>query len=318
MAPWCKGPFLSCCLPEIPVIRPLALSCLSLSALGAFAGQACAAPIPEPVAAMIDVAARDPAQLTTVAAIARITYPDSIAEIDARVAAIRAGAERQRVATLSDQAFREGWSGQGQAGGSISTGNTEAAGLVVGLDLKKESLRWRHRLNAVVDHQTSNSVQTRERYRVGYEGDYKFSERLYANLLVSWERDPFAGFEGRTSESAGIGYRFLTDGAMTLDADIGVAARQTRFVNAADESTLGGRLGLRYEWKLTPDTVFTEVASTYLDGSGTTVESTTAITTRLSGKLSGRASLNVRYDSDPPIPREATDTATQFSLVYGF
>ena len=300
------------------MIRLLAVCTLPVAGLAALAGQARAAPIPEPVVAMIEASADNPDHLTTIARIARITNPDSIAEIDARVAAIRAATEERRVATLSGQAFREGWSGQGQAGGALSTGNAEDTGLVLGVDLKKESLLWRHRLNAVVDHKTSNSVQTRERYAVGYQGDYKISERLYANLLVGWERDPFAGFEGRTSESVGVGYRFLTGPTMTLDADIGVAARQTRFLATGDESTVGARLGLRYEWTLSPDTVFTEVASAYLDGSGATVESTTAITTRLSGALSGRASLNVRHETDPPVAREPTDTATRFSLVYGF
>ena len=226
------------------MIRLLAVCALPVAGLAALAGQARAAPIPEPVVAMIEASADNPDHLTTIARIARITNPDSIAEIDARVAAIRAATEERRVATLSGQAFREGWSG--------------------------------------------------------------------------WERDPFAGFEGRTSESVGVGYRFLTGPTMTLDADIGVAARQTRFLATGDESTVGARLGLRYEWTLSPDTVFTEVASAYLDGSGTTVESTTAITTRLSGALSGRASLNVRHETDPPVAREPTDTATRFSLVYGF
>jgi putative salt-induced outer membrane protein len=287
-------------------------------AFAAPAASALAAPIPAPVEAMIDAAAGDPGQLKTVSEIAKQTNPDSVAEIDARVAAIKARAAEARQAELADQDFMEGWSGQGQAGGSFTTGNTEETGVVLGLNLKKESLNWRHRLNAVVDYKTSNNIQTRERYFVGYEGDYRITDRLYSNLLVSWEKDPFAGVDSRFSESLGIGYRVLKSPAMNLDLDAGIAARQTRYMVKADDSTVGARAGMRYEWRLNPDLIFSQIASVYVDSSSNTLDSTTALTTKLSGALSGRASFNVRYESDPPAARETTDTSTRFSLVYAF
>lgn len=298
--------------------RALALIPVALVALVLTAGEALAAPIPGPVEAMIDAAASDPVKLKVVSDVAKQTNPDSVAEIDAKLAGLKAEAEARRVAKLSNQGLLEGWSGQGQAGGFISSGNTEETGLVLGMDLKKESLSWRHRINALVDYKTSNSIQTRERYFVGYEGDYKINDRLYTNLLLSWEKDPFAGFEHRFSESVGLGYSLIKTPTMKLDVDAGLAARQTRLVIGGDENSYGGRAGARYEWKLTPTTIFSEVASGYFDDSGNTLESTTAITTKLSGALSGRASFNVRYESDPPPARETTDTTTRFSLVYSF
>ena len=94
--------------------------------------------------------------------------------------------------------------------------------------------------------------------------------------------------------------------------DVGV------IVPGGDESTLGARLGSRYEWKLSSDSVFTNISSAYLDCRSNTVESAFAVTTKLIGHLSWRGSLNVRYESAPPPPREQLDTLTRRSLVYAF
>ncbi len=56
----------------------------------------------------------------------------------------------------------------------------------------------------------------------------------------------------------------------------------------------------------------------YLEDLSNSLESTTALTTRLTGSLAARFSVNVRYESDPPLGREQTDTTTRASLVYSF
>ncbi|MBN9318189.1 MAG: DUF481 domain-containing protein [Caulobacterales bacterium] len=306
-----------------------ALLAFSLPALALTAGHALAAPIPPPVRDMIEAAGDDPAKLNVVAEIARKTNPDARAEIDALVAFIRDDAEKVRVATLSSYTLRQGWTGQGEAGGSLATGNTDESGITVGLNLNKETVTRRHRLTALVDSKTAGGVQTTERYSAGYQGDFKFTERTYSNVLVGWERDPFAGLDRRFSESLGVGYRLLQGGPMTLDVDVGVAARQTHYADGAAnefgvvvpggrETSVGARLGARYEWKLSSDSVLTNIASAYLDSQSNTVESATAITTKLIGHLSWRGSFNVRYESAPPPPREQLDTLTRLSLVYAF
>ena len=43
-----------------------------------------------------------------------------------------------------------------------------------------------------------------------------------------------------------------------------------------------------------------------------------AVTSKLIGNLSGRASFNVRYNSNPPDDIRSTDTLSKLSLVYEF
>lgn len=294
-------------------------------ALAAPAG-ALADPIPASVAAMIEAAAKDPAKLKVVADLAKQTQPASAAEIDARVAEITAAAEAARIERLSSQGFLEGWTGEGEAGGFVSTGNAEESGVALGLGLKKESLKWRHRIDAVADTREADGVRTKERYFAGYEGNYKITDRLYAVGALSWEKDIFAGVERRFSESLGLGYRVIDQKALRLDVDGSLAARQTDYVRPAvsipgrdySESTLGGRAGGRLVWDISATTSLSEVAVAYFDSSSNTLESTTALTTRLSGALAARLSFNIRNESNPQPGREQTDTTTRASLVYSF
>jgi putative salt-induced outer membrane protein len=301
------------------------LTAAALLVLGAPTA-ALAEPIPAGVAAMIEAASKDPAKLKVVADIAKQTHPGSAAEIDARVGEIAAAAEAARVEKLSSQTFFEGWTGEGEAGGFISTGNAEETGVAVGLGLKKESLKWRHRVDAIADYKSTDGTTTKERYFLGYEGNYKFTDRLYAVGAVSWEKDAFAGIDTRFSESLGLGYRVIDRKDLFLDVDASVAARQVEYVKPAisvpgkdySESTIGGRLGGRLVWEINENTSLSEVAVAYFDSQSNTIESTTALTTRLSGALAARASFNIRTESDPPLGREQTDTTTRAALVYSF
>lgn len=302
------------------------LTAVALLAALAAPAVAAADPIPAGIASMIEAAAKDPAKLKVVADIAKQTNPASAAEIDARVAEINAAAEAARIEKLSSQTFLEGWTGQGEAGGFVSTGNAEESGLALGLGLKKESLKWRHRVDAIADYRETEGVKTKERYFAGYEGNYKITDRLYAVGALSWEKDVFAGIDRRFAESLGIGYRVIDQKTLHLDVDASVAARQTEYVRPQvsipgkdySESTIGGRLGGRLVWDINENTSLSEVAVAYIDSRSNTLESTTALTTRLSGSLAARLSFNIRNESDPPLGREQTDTTTRASLVYSF
>ena len=48
------------------------------------------------------------------------------------------------------------------------------------------------------------------------------------------------------------------------------------------------------------------------------IEDTVAVTSKLIGNLAGRASFNVRFNTDPPADIKGTDTLTKLSIVYEF
>jgi putative salt-induced outer membrane protein len=167
--------------------------------------------IPEPVVKMITEAAKSgsPNTLHTVAGVAKKALPDSTAEIDALVAQFEHHAESERIARLEQQHFFQGWKGEGEIGASKVTGNTDSADVAVGVHLTKDGIKWAHKVNVTADYQYAQGVQSVDKYLIGYEANYKFNASFYSFGLAQWDRDYFAGFNNRMTESFGLGYNVL-------------------------------------------------------------------------------------------------------------
>jgi putative salt-induced outer membrane protein len=287
-----------------------------ITSLAMLASPALAEPIPAAVAAMIDAASPD--QLAAVASVAKKTNPASAAEIDARVAAINAAAAKAREEKLASQGFLEGWSGQGEAGGFISTGNTRNRGVAIGVSLTKESRSWKHSVRGIVDYQEDNGVASRERYFAGYEGNWKFSSRTYALLALSWEKDRFTGFSSRFTQAIGLGYRVVDTPNLTIAVDGGPALRQTRFINGITDNSFAARAGLNAKWQINDMLNFTQAATYYYDNSNNSLLALSQLTAKLNGRLSARFSFQYNNESNPPPGRLNSDTVTRATLVYSF
>ncbi len=294
--------------------------CAAVAAILALApaAPALAAPLPPQVAAMIEAAAGDAAALKAVVDVAKKTNPASVAEIDAMVAAIEARAAAEKQQRIASQGFFEGWDGEGELGAFLTTGNVDDLGLVLALGLRKETTHWRHSVNAAIDYQETNDETSRERFFLGYTGNYKINERLYAYLLLSAERDTFAGFDSRFSQSVGLGYRVIERERLKLDVEGGPALRQTSYIDGEDEFTVSGRIAGNLAWTIAPNATFTQSAEAFIESSNSTFNAVSAVTTKMSDALSLRASFDVRHETDPPLGRKSTDTTTRITVVYDF
>ncbi len=298
-------------------------------ALGVFAAPA-HAELPPSVEAMIREAGRaDTATLVAVVRMAKATNPDDIAAIEALGATFMAtlkkksedaqmAAKAAEEARLSSLGMFDGWSGQGEAGFGVTSGNTDQLNVLLGVRLAREGLKARHKFNAAADYQQTNGRRSQERYSANYGLNYLLDDGLYIAASLGWERDEFAGFSRRFTESIGLGYRAISKPNMTLDIDGGPALRQTRFNNGFSEDDFGARGSLVYRWTIRPGTSFSEDATVVSSGGNTTLISTSALTAKLTRVFSARISFNVQSETDPLPGRKSTDTATRASIVYSF
>lgn len=277
-------------------------------------------PVPPQVADIIKAAADDgdAAELAAAVKAAKKANPASAAEIDAMVGRLQADADAARKARLARQGFFEGWTGQGEVGLANSTGNTRSTDLALGLHFARQGLNWDHALDANVDYQRTNGLETKSRYFAGYNGHYKFDGPLYAVGVLSWEGDRFMGFDSRMTESAGLGYAILDSSDMQLSVEAGPALRQTDFITGGSENSLAGRAAVNYRWEILPSLAFTQSVSYYGESRDSTVISDTGLTANLIGALSARLSYHVQYESSPPLGLQNTDTTSRLTLVYNF
>ena len=136
--------------------------------------------------------------------------------------------------------------------------------------------------------------------------------------MLTYENDRLAGYSLRFAEAIGIGYRLFNAGALRVGLELGPAVRQTHYTDGRDENAFAARVAANLRWKIAPGADLTEAAFVYASSPDTSLKSTTALTAKLIGPLSARASFMISNESDPPSDRKRTDTMTRATLIYSF
>ncbi len=307
------------------------------------AAAACLAPtpalaeIPPDVRAMIDaaIATGDKGKIETVFDLAKQTQPNSAEEIEALAVAWReerAEADRLAAAKKHEEiraaSLLDLWSGEGQIGAFMSTGNSDDTGLSLALKLKREGIDWTHALRMSADYQRSNGVTSREKFLVAYEPRIQMGENLFAYGLAQYERDRFQGFDNRYAVSGGLGYTLIESKSATLAIKAGPAYRVTDRATGPDISRLAALFGADLDWKIADRITFTQDANAVtetganaqliVDSANTTLNLVSGLEFKVNDRLRSRLAYKIDYDSNPGAGAEKTDTLTRFTLVYGF
>jgi len=275
---------------------------------------------------MIDaaIATGDETKVRNVIDLARTTNPDDGAELDTILdsfetqlaASVEAETAAEEEAIRSAGIF-ENWSGQGELGAFMSSGNADNTGVSASLALTKDGINWRHKLAGRADYQRSEGVTTREQYLASYEVNYKITDRLFAFALGQYERDSFQGFSARYAASGGLGYDVLIDGP-TLSVKAGPAWRRTELVGGVTTNDIAGLAALDFDWDIAENLTFTQDASAFIQSGSSTFISDTGLQAAMSDAISVRLSYTVEHDTDPPAGAVRTDTLSRITVIYGF
>lgn len=295
------------------------------------------AELPEGARAMIDaaLATGDKTKVATVLDLARKTWPDDAAEIDAvasafatTLAARQADAEKKREQTIRNAGLFDLWKGEGELGGFQSSGNSNTVGVTAGLKLKREGIDWSHRLRARFDYQRQNGVTSREQLFLAYEPRWQFDENVFAYGLAQYERDQIQGVDARYAISGGLGYQVLDRDGLSLSLKAGPAYRVTDYTDGRKDSRIAALAGLDFDWKMFERLTLTQDASAVaetggeavvlIDGANTSINLVTGLNFVVSDHLRARMSYQLDYDSNPPAGKVSTDTLTRATLIYGF
>jgi putative salt-induced outer membrane protein len=124
-----------------------------------------------------------------------------------------------------------GWSGTGEAGLSVASGNTKAQNLNAKLDLKFNDGEWKDdfyllalRNKANVTDVTTAATRydlTANRYEAGASFGYKFDERSYLVGAGRYEHDEFSPYDYQYILSLGYGYQLLKNASDELAFEVG-------------------------------------------------------------------------------------------------
>ena len=321
--------------------RPKALPALFLIATIGLAMPTYAS-LPDAAKLMITNAVREgePGDMDAVVKMARKSFPEDSAEIDALVVALQspqgipvsATTPAQPAVVAAVEAVQEQkeqaappppkpeikWSGRGDLGGFHTSGNTDSFGVTLGGKLTRKGPSITHQLRVRGDYQESSGKKTREYANAAWQGDWTISDANYALGIVEYERDVLAGIDHRATTSLGLGWRAIDNEAVKLSLEAGPAYRHEWFVAGLEDSTLAGRGALNSSWQMNDKVKLSHDMELVAQDKNNTLRSITALQAKLTGRISSQFSYDLRYQDNPLFGKENTDTITRVGLVYDF
>lgn len=222
------------------------------------------------------------------------------------------------------------WSGKGEAGLVIATGNTETKTANAKLLLANEVDKWKHQFGGAALYASSDPEgTTAQRWEAFEQSDYNFSPRTFWLGAARYEDDEFSGFEYQAVLSTGIGRKFIDTDITKFVGTAGVGYKRFETRDAFDDagvllepgasdSEVVFRGTLDYDHKLTATSSLLDKFVVEAGSDNTFVQNDIALQVKMTNVLALAVGYSVRHNTDPPVGFEKTDTLTTINLVYEF
>ncbi|MFC3052025.1 DUF481 domain-containing protein [Kordiimonas pumila] len=222
------------------------------------------------------------------------------------------------------------WNTKIELGAGSSTGDTDEKAVAAGMSFhRKFGTKWEHDLNLNFDYASSEGDATRQQFETQYEALWYAWDDLFMVNYTELSLDRFSGYDYQLLENIGLGYKvFETERhTLRLEAGPGVRFSKVKAIEATDttpfmpsvmDTEYLGRLSANYKLQISESMVFQDKISTTVGEETTTFANRAEFSAKLNSHLTGKVSLDIGYDSNPPVGTSAWDTATRITLVYGF
>lgn len=213
----------------------------------------------------------------------------------------------------------DGWKGGVELGAAMTSGNSSARSVATAVNMLNDRQKWRHKVGASFGLIRTDGVTTQEAATANYQLDYKWTPRLYNYGLFDYNRDRFGTFRERYLETMGVGYRVLQGESYSLDIEGGAALRQsTPALTMMRENEYGGRVNTVFNWNVSDSFAINNTGSAFVTDARTSLENTVALKTKITERISGKLSFNLKHDTEVPFDTVRTSTETKATLLYSF
>ncbi len=248
----------------------------------------------------------------------------------------------------------EGWSGSGEAGLALASGNTKSQNLNAKLDVKYNDDQWkddfyllalRNKSNVTVTTintattppslvSTTNYDLTANRYETGASAGYKFDDRSYIVGALRYEHDEFSPYQYQYTASIGYGYQVLKNARdeLSFEAGPGYKVVQPSAVNIPNptpppallrvrsdsDSNVVLRGAMNYKHNFNAITSFVDTFLVEAGSGNKFYQNDAGLQVKMSDKLAVKVGYQVRNNSDVQPGFKNTDQLLTTNLVYGF
>jgi len=209
------------------------------------------------------------------------------------------------------------WTGKGDVGVSIATGNSENQAASANLELKNKVDQWQHTVGFAGNYGNDGNVTTAQRWEVRGQTQYEFAERTYAFGAARYEDDRFSQFDYQATLSGGLGYRIIDTDKTKFWVQGGPGYRFAEIRETGEsEDGLIFRGDVGFEHQLTATTKVVDRLLVEAGSDNTYVQNDLGLEVTITGALGLRVGYQVRHNTDVDPGIEKTDTLTTVGLLY--
>lgn len=200
-----------------------------------------------------------------------------------------------------------------------TTGNSETSSGGFKAAFTKEWDPWSLEAEAFFLRAEDEGETTVEHSGASIAGSRDLSERWSITAGLSGEKDRFSGIDLRTVVSAGVKWKMVDGERWTLQSRSALTWTSEAFEgDQPSDDYLGALAGLSSKWQITESAdLATKVVyfPNFDDSEDYRFEGDLALTTKISSAWALSLGYQVRYDNQPVVGFEKTDSATTASLV---
>jgi putative salt-induced outer membrane protein len=248
----------------------------------------------------------------------------------------------------------QGWSGSGEAGLAVASGNTKSQNVNAKIDLKFNDDRWkddfyllaiRNKANVTttsIDDSTSpptlvNNTRyqtTANRVEGGASVGYKFDERSYLVGALRYEHDTFSPYDYQYIASLGYGYQVLKNPLDELSFEVGggyKVVQPTSFyaanptpppdllkIKPDKDSNPAARGKIDYKHNFNANTSLVDSFLVESASGNTFMQNDLGLSVKMTNALALKATYEVRHNSEVADGFKKTDQLLTTNLVYSF
>ncbi len=224
------------------------------------------------------------------------------------------------LSALATTAQAKDWSGAGELGLVISSGNSDTSTINAKLGLKREDQDWVHEANILALRAEGDDRVTAERWEVAAKSGHKINDMSYLYGSYRHEDDNFAPFERQTTVAVGYGRELIKNDATELKFEAGPGYKWVDPVST--EMSSQGELVLRgnadYKRKLNDNVAFYNLFLVESGQDNTFAQNDIGMQMKMFERYALKVGLLARHNTDVAEPIKKTDTLTTVNLVYSF
>lgn len=209
--------------------------------------------------------------------------------------------------------------GQGEFGMVIARGNTETETANARLALNYEQARWVNESTFSFVYGRDSGETNASRFVLANKTQYELDEKSYILGALRYDRDKFSAFNYQSTLAIGYGRYLLDNEEHRIKAEIGPGFRFAELRESGEsENELIVRGFLDYRWQVSDTTDLTNRLLVESGGDNTFVENALGLSVAINARLSLKAGVAVRHNTDVDPGRDKTDTLSTVNLVYNF